>query len=66
MSDEKKKHPIRFRGGAHDGRGKELDAEPAAVIVIPVGDGFFERYKRGREEGGAVVYEFSERFEGQR
>ena len=30
------------------------------------GDGFFERYARAGEVQGAMIYQFTERFEGER
>lgn len=59
-------HEVHFRGGTYDGKGRRFTAEPAGVIVIPAGDGFFERYRRGDTAGGALIYNFSERFEGER
>ena len=64
------KTTVHFRGGTYDGKGKHFKSPPADVLVIPVGDGFFERYRRGVGvvEGGetVVVYQFAERFEGER
>ena len=57
---------VLFRGGTYDGKGRHFDADPAAVLVIPVGDGFFERYRRTGEEQGKQIYQFAERFEGRR
>jgi hypothetical protein len=57
---------VHFRGGTYDGKGRRFEAEPALVLVIPVGDGFFERYRRLSVEQGHQIYEFVERFEGER
>lgn len=57
---------VHFRGGTYDGKGRHFEADPAPVLVIPAGGGFFERYARAGEEQGAQIYQFTERFEGER
>jgi hypothetical protein len=59
-------HEVPFRGGTYDGKGRRFGAEPAGVLVVPIGDGAFERYRRSGDTaaGGALVYQFVERFEG--
>lgn len=70
------KTTVHFHGGTYDGKGRHFEADPAPVLVIPVGDGYFERYRRANEtmwakydqaeEQAVQIYKFSERFEGVR
>lgn len=61
-------------GGPLHGRTKAFQSDPAPTLVIPLGDGWFSRYRRSSDQpiaalGNAdtpLVYVFSERFEGQR
>jgi hypothetical protein len=57
---------VYFHGGTYDGKGRRFDADPALVLVIPTGEGFFERYRVVGSEQGHLIYQFIERFEGER
>jgi hypothetical protein len=60
-------------GGPFHGRTRDMQVEPAKVLVMPHEDGFFLRYRRSNDqpphvegEKRTIVYVFVERFEGDR
>jgi hypothetical protein len=58
---------VHFVAGPYHGKGRNFSANPAEVLVIPVQDGEFARYRRSPEElpGRPLVYNFVETFRGE-
>jgi hypothetical protein len=60
---------VHFSGGPHNGNGRRFAAQPADVIVIPLGDGKFARYRkdpRTPAPGQPLLYSHAETFEGEK